>query len=46
MNPGVKRLYAKTHATTGNVTIIVLLSPLWSGVDSKLNPERKTLSSW
>jgi hypothetical protein len=46
LNTGVKRLYVKTPATTGNVTIIVLLSPLWSGIENNLNPEIKTLSSW
>jgi hypothetical protein len=46
LNTGVKRLYAKTPASTGNVTIIVLFSPFWSGIDSNLNPEIKTLSSW
>jgi hypothetical protein len=46
LNTGVKRLYAKTPVTTGNISIIVLLSPLWSGIDSNLNPEIKTLSSW
>lgn len=46
LNTGVKRLYAKTPATTGNVTLIVLLSPNWSGVESNLNPEIKALTNW
>jgi hypothetical protein len=45
-NIGVKRLYAKTPATNGNVTIIVLLSPQWSGIESNLNPVLKALSFW
>jgi len=46
LNTGVKRLYAKTPATTGNVTLIVLFSPNWSGIENNLNPEIKSLSSW
>jgi hypothetical protein len=45
-NLGVKRLYAKTPATSGNVTFIILLSPNWSGIESYLNPVIKPLSSW
>jgi hypothetical protein len=46
LNTGVKRLYVKTPETTGSVTIIVLLSPNWSGTESIFVPEIKTLSDW
>lgn len=45
-NLGVKRLFAKSPPTSGNVTFIILLSPQWSGVESNLNPVIKPLSSW
>jgi Heparinase II/III-like protein len=46
LNTGVKRLYAKTPAVLGNVTVIVLLSPNWSAVESTFIPIIKPLSSW
>jgi hypothetical protein len=45
-NLGVKRLYARTPATTGNITVIVLLSPNWSGVESNYLPIIKPLTEW
>ena len=45
-NLGVNRLYAKTPATVGNVTIIVLFSPQWSGVENSFLPVVKPLSEW
>lgn len=45
-NLGVKRLYAKTQATTGNATFIILLSPQWSGIESTFTPLIMPLSDW
>jgi hypothetical protein len=45
-NLGVKRLYAKTPATTGNVTFIILLSPQWSGIENAFSSVIKPLSDW
>lgn len=46
LNTGVKRLFAKTPSTTGAVTIIVLLSPQWGGIESSFNPVIKALKDW
>jgi hypothetical protein len=45
-NLGVSRLFAKTPSTSGNVTVAVLLSPNWSGVESSYLPVNKALSDW
>jgi hypothetical protein len=45
-NLGVKRLYAKTPATTGNVTFIVLLSPNWENIENSFTPSIFPLSQW
>jgi len=46
LNTGVKRLFAKTPSSTGSVTIIVLLSPQWGGVESNFTPVIKSLKEW
>jgi hypothetical protein len=46
LNTGVKRLLAKIPASSGNVTVSILLSPNWSGVENTIIPETKTLSLW
>lgn len=46
LNTGVKRLYATTPEVLGNATVIVLLSPNWSSVESSFMPVIKPLSAW
>ena len=46
LNTGVKRLFAKTPSSTGNVTVSILLSPNWSSVESTYVPTLTPLSSW
>jgi len=46
LNTGVKRLFAKAPSTTGAVTLIVMLSPQWGGVESIFSPAIKALKDW
>jgi hypothetical protein len=45
-NNGVQRLFATTPATTGSVTISVLLSPNWSGLENIFLPAVTPLTEW
>ncbi|HCY41580.1 MAG TPA: heparinase [Prolixibacteraceae bacterium] len=46
LNTGVSRLLAKVPATTGNVTVSVLLSPQWPGITSNYSGEILPLEKW
>lgn len=46
LNSGVSRLMARTTEPVGNVTIAVLLTPQWSGVDNSTVPVVKPLAQW
>jgi len=45
-NIGVSRLIAKTTEPIGNVTISILLTPQWPGVDNSIIPTVKALAQW
>jgi hypothetical protein len=45
-NTGVKRLLINKNATAGNLTIILMLSPQWGGVENIFMPSVTALSSW
>jgi hypothetical protein len=45
-NSGVSRLFAKTPAASGPVSVVVLLSPNWSGIESSYLPVVKPLAEW
>jgi hypothetical protein len=45
-NIGVSRLLAKIPATTGNVTVSVLLAPQWAGGAGNYSMELMPLSKW
>jgi hypothetical protein len=45
-NTGVNRLMAKLPDATGNITLAILLSPQWPGVDNSLVPVVKALAQW
>lgn len=45
-NIGVSRLMAKTTEPIGKVTISILLTPQWPGVDNSAIPEVKPLAQW
>ena len=46
LNTGVSRLLAKVPATTGNVTVSVLLAPQWPGSSSNYSGEITPLAKW
>ncbi len=46
LNTGVNRLFAKTPVVTGAVTVSVLLSPNWNGIESDFIPAFKELALW
>ncbi len=46
LNRGVSRLLAKVPATTGNVTVSVLLAPQWPGSSSNYSGEITPLAKW
>lgn len=46
LNTGVSRLLAKVTATTGNVTIYVLLAPQWPGSINNYSGEIIPLAKW
>jgi hypothetical protein len=45
-NTGVNRLMAKIPNATGNITLAILLTPQWPGVDNSLVPVVKALAQW
>lgn len=45
-NSGVNRLMAKIPDATGNITVAILLSPQWPGVDNSSIPVFKDLVQW
>jgi len=46
LNTGVSRLMVRTTEPAGNVTISILLTPQWQGVDNSAIPEVKPLAQW
>jgi len=46
LNTGVSRLLAKVAASTGNVTVSVLLAPQWPGSTSNYSGELTPLANW
>jgi hypothetical protein len=45
-NTGVSRLEIKLSSQTGQVKVVMMLSPDWSGVESTFVPAVNQLSSW
>jgi hypothetical protein len=46
LNTGISRLLAKVTATTGNVTVSVLLAPQWPGSTNSYSGEITPLAKW
>lgn len=46
VNLGVQRLCATTNATSGKVTVAILLFPQWSGTENDFSMDISPLSAW